>query len=325
MEAYNDSFYTTGVTYQADNQPTPTTVKGAGRRRQRAADHRPRGRMDWGVHAYDPTGANGIDPRNGGIVGTVSYDTTRNELDPQYAASEDWQPGVSGPAGRAVRDGRLRRPRGRALRRRRAATSSHPTAPTPRASCSTPTLTEHWSRPTGCVARDVDGVPLAHGTDENVLAMDATAPGDLRAERVHLEPSSRASSSRRTRPIRALPTRTSARPSTATTASVTAASTASSIADDPPRRSASAATFDPARCAPTTSCTWRSPTTPTATRSTRSTREEDINIGNGDQIVPQVPPPACAGPLHTVDLAGDAGRLPRDRRRRPAPTTSRSA
>ena len=30
MEAYNDSFYTTGVTYQADNQPTPTTVKGAG-------------------------------------------------------------------------------------------------------------------------------------------------------------------------------------------------------------------------------------------------------------------------------------------------------
>ena len=36
----------------------------------------------------------GIDPRNGGIVGTVSYDTTRNELDPRYAAVEDWQPGV---------------------------------------------------------------------------------------------------------------------------------------------------------------------------------------------------------------------------------------
>ena len=37
-----------------------------------------------------------LDPQNGGIVGTVSYDTTRNELDPQYAAAEDWQPGVSG-------------------------------------------------------------------------------------------------------------------------------------------------------------------------------------------------------------------------------------
>ena len=34
------------------------------------------------------------------------------------------------------------------------------------------------------------------------------------------------------------------------------------------------------------------------------TREEDINIVNGDQFVPQVPPPACAGPLHTVDVAG---------------------
>ena len=32
------------------------------------------------------------------------------------------------------------------------------------------------------------------------------------------------------------------------------------------------------------------------------TREEDINIGNGDEFVPAVPPPACAGPLHIVDL-----------------------
>ena len=47
------------------------------------------------MHAYDPTGTNGVDPQNGGIVGSISYDTTRNELDPQYAAAEDWQPGVS--------------------------------------------------------------------------------------------------------------------------------------------------------------------------------------------------------------------------------------
>ena len=52
------------------------------------------GTMDWGVHTYDPRGTNGVDPQNGGIVGTVSYDTTRNELDPRYAAVEDWQPGV---------------------------------------------------------------------------------------------------------------------------------------------------------------------------------------------------------------------------------------
>ncbi len=36
------------------------------------------------------------------------------------------------------------------------------------------------------------------------------------------------------------------------------------------------------------------------------TREEDINIGNGDSFVPQVPPPACAGALHKVDVAGMA-------------------
>ncbi len=52
--------------------------------------------MDWGVHSYDARGTNGVDPQNGGIVGTVSYDTTRNELDPRYAAVEDWQPGVPG-------------------------------------------------------------------------------------------------------------------------------------------------------------------------------------------------------------------------------------
>ena len=43
------------------------------------------------------------------------------------------------------------------------------------------------------------------------------------------------------------------------------------------------------------------------------TREEDINIGNGDQFVPQIPPPSCAGALHQVDVAdiGDR-RLPGD-------------
>ena len=33
------------------------------------------------------------------------------------------------------------------------------------------------------------------------------------------------------------------------------------------------------------------------------TTEEDINIGNGDEFYPSVPPPACVGALHTVDVA----------------------
>ncbi|MFC6285365.1 SdrD B-like domain-containing protein [Nocardioides sp. GCM10027113] len=89
MEAYSDSFYTTGITYQADNQNRATTIKGAGVDVSVMPIIGLGGRIDWGVHAYDPTGNNGTDPRNGGIVGTVSYDTTRNELDPQYAAAED--------------------------------------------------------------------------------------------------------------------------------------------------------------------------------------------------------------------------------------------
>lgn len=94
MEAYNDLYYTTGVTYQADNQPTPTTVMGAGVDVSTLPIIGLSGTLDWGVHSYDPRGTNGVDPVNGGIVGSVSYDTTRNELDPRYAAVEDWQPGV---------------------------------------------------------------------------------------------------------------------------------------------------------------------------------------------------------------------------------------
>src|SRR3972149_4921544 len=31
-------------------------------------------------------------------------------------------------------------------------------------------------------------------------------------------------------------------------------------------------------------------------------REEDINVFSGDQFIPTIPPPVCAGPLHTVDV-----------------------
>ena len=87
LEAFNTRFKTTGITYQADNQPTPTTMLGA------AVDINVlpiiglTGSVDWGVKPYQ--GA-----ENGGIVGTVTYDTTRNELDPRYSATEPYQPGI---------------------------------------------------------------------------------------------------------------------------------------------------------------------------------------------------------------------------------------
>lgn len=89
LEAFNTRYKTTGITYQADNQPSATTLLGA------AVDVNVlpviglSGRVDWGVQTY--AGA-----ANGGIAGTVSYDTTRNELDPRYAVTESYQPGIPG-------------------------------------------------------------------------------------------------------------------------------------------------------------------------------------------------------------------------------------
>src|SRR5450830_195464 len=87
LEAFNTRYQTTGITYKGENDPAATTklgglvdvsflpIIGLG------------GQIDWGVQPY----AAGT---NGGIVGTVSYDTTRNELDPAKAASESYQPGI---------------------------------------------------------------------------------------------------------------------------------------------------------------------------------------------------------------------------------------
>ena len=136
------------------------------------------GSMDWGVHKYDPAGAtcspvgsysNCLDPRNGGIVGTVSYDTTRNETDPQYAAVEDWQPGISDLlvnlyATVACAQG--------AVRPDRALPAKHDGSYA-RGPLLNTYVTETWERPTGCVARDIDGNPLQHGIDEQALPLDA--------------------------------------------------------------------------------------------------------------------------------------------------------
>ncbi len=301
-EAYSDSYYTTGVTYQTDNQPSPTTVLGAGVDVSMLPIIGLSGTLDWGVHAYDPTGATGgLDPRNGGIVGTVSYDTTRNELDPRYAAVEDWQPGISGL------DVGLYKP------------VACPIPNTALVPCSTAAgpkylldadgsykkgdlvntyLTETWEQPTGCVARDVDGVPLIHGADENVLpggnALGNTASclegplmgtqfqtgfssvdGNYGFGTVCLAPNL-LDTSDWSAPTCTAPGDPSPTPADQFTAIGAGDYLVSVIV----------------------------PNDATGRPQYKLTREEDINIGNGDQFVPQVPPPACAGALHTVDVAG---------------------
>jgi hypothetical protein len=75
------------VTYQADNEDSPTTILGSLVDINFLPVIGLSGRIDWGVEPYATT-------ENGGIAATVSYDTTRNELDPADAVSEAYQPGI---------------------------------------------------------------------------------------------------------------------------------------------------------------------------------------------------------------------------------------
>ena len=294
MEAYSDSYYTTGITYQADNQPTPTTVLGAGVDVSVLSIIGLSGRMDWGVHNYDPTGTNGIDPRNGGIVGTVSYGTTRNELDPQFLAAEDWQPGVSDVPIRLWST---------------VACGTNPDAPcdldgiyelAPDGSLAKGQLlntyvTEHWTRPTGCTARDVDGNPLIHGVDENVLAPNQENDGECISSFIQS--------------VQFGPYPTDQGTSDANFGAAVDGNYGfgdgcynGTLDDtDPANPICNGADFEPLTAGDYL-VEAVIPTDVFGKPLYKVTSEEDINIGNGDQIVPQVPPPACAGALHTVDV-----------------------
>jgi hypothetical protein len=293
LEAYNDLYYTTGITYQADNQPEPTTVLGAGVDLNFLPIIGLSGSVDWGVHSYAPTGGTpGIDPDNGGIVGTVSYDTTRNELDPRYAAVEDWQPGVSGltvdlylPVDCGTNVGAPCDARGDY---ELAGDGSYA-----KGQLLNTYVTETWQRPTDCIARDVNGDPLVHGVDEQVLPTTAgaeclegplqgiqfgTFPGEGGGREFGSNVDGNYGFGDGCFGPGGFDTNTGA----------------CADGNDP-----TALTGDRDYLVKV-----EIPNDATGKPEYQFTREEDINIGNGDQIVPQVPPPACAGPLHTVDVAG---------------------
>ncbi len=299
MEAYSDSFYTTGLTYQADNQEDPTTVLGAGVDISSLPIIGLSGTVDWGVHAYDPKGTNGVDPRNGGIVGTVSYDTTRNELDPRYAATEDWQVGISGV------DVELHAP---------VDCPSGQPGGTAAAPCDADGIyqlgadgsylqgkllnsyvTESWERPTGCTARDVDGNALIHGVDENVLAVNQEINGPCISSFMQ--------------GIQFGPYPTDQGTQDANFGAAVNGNygfgdgcfNGNLDATDPANPNCVGGTFE-ALGAGDYLVHVVAPEDVNGDPEFKATGEEDINIGDGDQLVPQVLPPACAGPLHTVDV-----------------------
>ncbi|OLB80437.1 MAG: hypothetical protein AUI14_06785 [Actinobacteria bacterium 13_2_20CM_2_71_6] len=150
LEAFNTKYKTTGITYQADNQPSATTLLGA------AVDVNVlpiiglSGTVDWGVQTYQ-----GAD--NGGIAGTVTYDTTRNELDPRFSVTEDYQPGIPNMTVHlyaVARDGN-----GDPIHNADGSVQRGP-------ELNDVYTSETWGPGKGCTARLFDGRPL---TDQNAL------------------------------------------------------------------------------------------------------------------------------------------------------------
>ncbi len=162
LEAFNTRYQTTGITYRAGNDPTATTKLGSLVDLSFLPIIGLGAQIEWGVQPY----AAGT---NGGIVGTVSYDTTRNELDPSQAASESYQPGIPNvpvslynsvpcdattPADIALncRVGKKVDLATGALMKGTQIGGSY--------------TSETWAPPRGCTARDYKGIPL---TDQQAL------------------------------------------------------------------------------------------------------------------------------------------------------------
>ncbi|MBN1247723.1 MAG: hypothetical protein JXC32_08700 [Anaerolineae bacterium] len=246
LEAYHDLYRPTGYTYQTSNQPEPKTILGAGVDVAALPILGQWGHLDWGVVPWG-------DDENGGIAGSVFYDTVRAEDDARYAGAEPWQPGIPDlevqlwraavytATGEVMTDTTVGPNYGAVVK----------------GEFITSTTTERFVRPVDCQARDADGNPadfeflapstggfdcvetLAMGTqfgDEYAQLPGNWGFGDLKPGKYLVEV--------------VVPT-------------------------DP-------YTGDPVY---------------------QVTREEDVNTFDGDTFEPLIPPPACAGPLHVVDIA----------------------
>ncbi len=189
-EVYNDRFKTIGVTYQADNQPTETTVLGSMVDVAAFPVIGVSGRLDWAVKLYDTDLTDALGnptPENGGIVGTVTYDTTRNELDAAYSVTETYQPGVPNvylnlwtpvPCGTvkigtgAARTNKFLCDPTEQYEIDALATDGSGSGALRKGHWVNQTITDQFTAPTGCVARDVAGNKL---TTEKLLPLDPAA------------------------------------------------------------------------------------------------------------------------------------------------------
>jgi len=281
LEAYNDRYYTTGFTYQVDNQLEETTILGNGVDVGFLPVLGQPVRLDWGVHAYDIG-------ENGGIAGSVFYDTTRNELDPRFQAVEPWSPGIPGlvmnlyepvPCGTTVgascdasglyeldSDGSIKK--GTLLNT---------------------TTTEIWEQPEGCVARDANGDPLPYGNgNQEFLPTDGAGGQDTTA-----------------RCLEAPLMGTQIQNGFASLDGNWGFGDGCFGAGGAISEGVCADGTDPVPLPIGDYLVEVEPGLDALGKPMyQVVREEDLNVFDGDEYTVQVPPSACAGALHTVDVAG---------------------
>ncbi|RCG28619.1 hypothetical protein DQ384_23000 [Sphaerisporangium album] len=264
LEVYNDRFYTTGFTYQTDNQPDETTVLGSGVDVATLNQDGLNTRVDIGVQPY----ARGT---NGGIVGTAVYNLTRNELDPRLAATEDYEPGVpgltvdlyapvTGPDGEYVTEADGSYKLGRKLNTY---------------------LTETFERPTDCQARDAGGSPLNLRFAPPASGGYECVESPLMGNQVQRGFSTVNGNYGFTTVWRYGPD-----------GEVVKDADGDAVEDPMPKGDYLVKVVIPEDAFGRPKYTV--------------TREEDVNVFDGDDYQPQVPPPPCAGALHTVDVKGIA-------------------
>ncbi len=256
LEAYADNYYTTGVTFQATNQTTETTILGNGVDVGVLPVIGQGGRLDWGVKPYDPG-------TNGSIVGSVFYDTTRNELDPRFQAIEPWAPGIPNLTVNLYdtvpcpNDGSPCDASGQYL--------LAPDGSYARGALLETVTTEQWERPTDCIARDVDGNPV----QQQVLPVDPTGHGCIEAPLMGIQ----------------------------FQAGFASVNGNYGFGDLQPGDYLVEVVV---------------PNDDYGYPLYKVGMEEDVNVADGDAYVPQpqrtdepdIPPPACAGSFHTVDVEG---------------------
>jgi hypothetical protein len=192
LEAFNTRYQTTGITYKGENEPSATTKLGSAVDINFLPIIGLGGEIDWGVQPYNLG-------TNGGIVGTVTYDTTRNELDAADAVTESYQPGIpdvpvrlyaTTPCSAALANVANECRQGKEIVPLQITDPNDPTAmiTNPAADRGAfvkgPELadaytSEKWAAPRGCTARMYNGQPL---TDQQALPAFGAAANTLCVE-----------------------------------------------------------------------------------------------------------------------------------------------